>query len=88
MSVARLGRPSPLRQRVDLPVAWEAAERRFGEFELAVDENLEHAAARADELDVAFGQLGQSCPRTEGFGLVASTAAVVDHDLHGVLLAT
>jgi hypothetical protein len=51
------GRCSPLRQRVDLGVGREAAERLLGEFQLAIDENLKYAAARADELDVTFGQL-------------------------------
>jgi hypothetical protein len=49
--------PSPLRQRVDLPVAREAAERLLGKLQRAVDENLEYAAARADQLDVGIGQL-------------------------------
>jgi hypothetical protein len=77
---------SPLRQRVDLRVGREAAERLLGEPEQAVDEYLEHAAAGADEFDIGLAKLLQSCPRTEGFGLVASTAAVVDDDLHGALL--
>ena len=56
------------------------------ELELAVDRNLEHPAARADEFDISLAELRQSCPRTEGFGLVASTAAVVDDDFHRVAL--
>ena len=82
---ALTGRPERLgvlRQRVDLGLGREASERLLGEFQRAVDENFEHAAARADELDVGIAQLLQSRPRTEGLGLVASTAAVVNGDLH------
>jgi hypothetical protein len=69
-------------QGVDFLVGREAAERLFGEPQLAIDSDLEHAAARADEFDVNIGQFSQSFPRTEGFRLVASTAAVVDDDFH------
>jgi hypothetical protein len=54
---------------------------------VAVDRNLEYPAARADELDIGVDELAQSCPRTEGSRLVASTAAVVDDDLHGISLS-
>lgn len=73
-------------QRVDLRVGRETAERLLGELELAVDHDLEHAAARADQFDIGTAKLAQSCPRTEGLGLVVSTDAVVDDDLHRALL--
>ena len=47
---------SPLRQRLDLLVGGEAAERLLGELELAVDRDLEHPAARADEFDIGLTQ--------------------------------
>ena len=78
--------PSPLRKCVHFCLGRKPALRFLGEFQQAVDRDLEYATTRADELDIGAGQLLQSCPRTEGFGLVASTAAVVDDDLHRALL--
>lgn len=75
------------RQRIDFRVGREAAECLLGKFELAVDEDLEDAPARTDELDINLGQLLQACPRTEGFWLVASTAAIVNRNVHFALLA-
>ena len=48
---------SALRQRVDFRIRREAADCLLGELELAVDGNLEHPAARADELDISQTQL-------------------------------
>jgi hypothetical protein len=76
---------SSLCQRVDLLVGRKTAERLLGELQLAVDRDLEHAAARADQLDFGVDQLVESCPRTEGSRLVASSAAIVDDDFHGNL---
>jgi hypothetical protein len=73
---------SGFRQRVDFLVGGETTERLLGELQPAVDQNLKHAAARADEFDVGVDQFAQSCPRTEGSRLVASTAAIVDDDFH------
>jgi len=73
---------SALRECVNLRVGWEAAGRMFGEFERAVSRDVKHAAAGADEFNLDITKLEQSCPRTEGFGLVASTAAVSNDNLH------
>lgn len=79
-------RTSRCRQRVDFRVGREAAERLLGKSELTVDQDFEHAAAGADEFDFGVGEFLQSCPRTEGFGFVASNAAVLNNDLHVLLL--
>jgi hypothetical protein len=49
---------SALRQRVDLRVGREAAGGLFGEFQLAIDGHLEHAAARADQFDISNAKPG------------------------------
>ena len=72
-------------QRVDLALGRKTTERLLGELQRAIDGNLEHAAARADEFDIGIDKLAQSCPRTEGLRLVASSAAIVDGDLHDSL---
>jgi hypothetical protein len=74
-------RSSP-HERVDFLVGRETAELLLGELQLTIDCNVEHAPAGADKFDINIGQFAQSFPRTEGFRLVASTAAVVDDDLH------
>ncbi len=71
----------------DLIVGREAAQRLLREFELSVDRDLEHAAARAHELDIGLGQLAELRSRTESLGLVASSPAILDDDLHGRRLA-
>jgi hypothetical protein len=76
---------SALCQRVDFRVGRKTAERLLGELQLAIDRDLEHTAARADQFDLGVGKLFESCPRTEGSRLVASTAAVVDDDFHDCL---
>jgi hypothetical protein len=51
------GLRSPLRQCIDLGICREAAKRLLGKLGLAVDRDLEYAAARADELDIGLTQL-------------------------------
>src|SRR5262249_7059702 len=72
-----------LRQRVDLLVGRETALLLLGEFQLAVDRNLEHAAARPHIGDLGAGNLCEPRSHTESARLIGSGYAVFDDDLHG-----
>jgi hypothetical protein len=53
-----LARPtSTLCQRVDFRIGRKTAGGFLGKFELPVDGDLEHAAARTDELDIGLTKL-------------------------------
>src|SRR5262249_40365618 len=72
-----------LRQRVDLLVGRETALLLLGEFQLAVDRNLEHAAARPHIGDLGAGNICEPRSHTESARLIVSGYAVFDDDLHG-----
>ncbi len=78
---ARLTHP-----RQHLALLRETVELVLREDALAVDSDVEDAAATADQLDLGLGmtalQLGL---QTGGPGLVVSNAAVLDDDLHGAI---
>ena len=73
---------SPFGDVLDLGVGREPAELGFGEFEGAVDGDLEHAAARSLQFDRGAGQFTKPRSRTESPGLVASLSAIGDDDFH------
>jgi len=66
----------------DLSVVGKAVQRTLGEDQLAVDGNLEDAAAPGDELAVSLERLLQLGRQTDGAGLVISLTAVFDLDPH------
>jgi hypothetical protein len=84
MSAAISG--SGLADGVDLGVGREAAEPLLGEGQLAVDRDLEDAAAALHELNLGAIPLDQPGLRTEGLGLVVSSRAIFDADLHAICL--
>src|SRR5712671_911963 len=72
-----------LRHCINLLVGRKPAELLLGEFQLAVDCDLERAAARPHIGDLGAGHLCEPRSRTESTRLIVSNDAVFDDDLHG-----
>ena len=71
-----------LYQRIELLVGRETTQFLLGKFQLAIDRDLEHAAARAHVGDLGVRYLCEPCSRTESTRLIVSDHAVFDDDLH------
>jgi hypothetical protein len=73
------------RQRGDLVVGRETAERVARQPQRAVDDDVELPARPVLQDDVGDPLGRELVPRTEGLSLVASAVAVLDADLHGIV---